>query len=263
MTGDSPPPGDDELLVGRNGCAATLWLNRPTKRNAVTYEMWQGITATCAELAADGDVRVLVVRGVGEHFCAGADVSGLVSVDPVAYATANEAASTALARFPKPTIAAISGSCVGGGAQLALACDVRVADDTSLFGITPARLGIVYPGFALDRAVRLLGPTVVKQLIYTAELVDARTALHMGLVGEVQPRDRLDTRVDELVDAICHRSALTQHAAKEMVESIVAGGALDPALTARWTQLAETSGERDEGLSAFIERREPAFGWRP
>jgi 1,4-dihydroxy-2-naphthoyl-CoA synthase len=79
----------------------------------------------------------------------------------------------------------------------------------------------------------------------------------------VQPRDRLDTRVDELVDAICHRSALTQHAAKEMVESIVAGGALDPALTARWTQLAETSGERDEGLSAFIERREPAFGWRP
>ena len=152
---------------------------------------------------------------------------------------------------------------MGGGAQLALACDVRVADDTSLFGITPARLGIVYPGFALDRAVRLLGPTVVKQLIYTAELVDARTALHMGLVGEVQPRDRLDTRVGELVDAICSRSALTQHAAKEMVESIVAGGALDPALTARWTQLAGTSGERDEGLSAFIERREPAFGWRP
>ncbi len=168
----------------RDGPVATLWLNRPEKRNAVTKAMWQGIATTCAELAADGTVRVMVVRGTGDHFCAGADI-GELELGDVSYGRANAGAEQALGAFPKPTIAFVRGSCVGGGAQIAIACDLRIADTTARFGITPARLGIVYPAFGVDRAVRLLGPSATKHLLYSAELIDPERALRIGMVDEV------------------------------------------------------------------------------
>ena len=112
---------------------ATLWLDRPAKRNAVTYDMWNGIAAHSERLAADDTVRLLVVRGVGDHFCAGADIASMSDVSGGAYRRANEAADAALARFPKPSIAAITGACVGGGTEIAVACDLRLADTTSRF----------------------------------------------------------------------------------------------------------------------------------
>ena len=130
---------------------ATLWLDRPEKRNAVTYDMWVGIAGACERLAADNSVRLLVVRGAGDHFCAGADIAGMRDVSGGDYRRANEAADAALAAFPKPSIAVITGACVGGGTEIAVACDLRLADSTSRFGITPARLGIVYPASATAR----------------------------------------------------------------------------------------------------------------
>ena len=165
------PPMDVE--VTHEGAIATLWLNRPDKRNAVTIDMWRAMTEHCAALAEDPAVRVLVVRGTGEHFCAGADIGALGTVDNDALLVANHAADDALTTFPKPTIAFITGSCVGGGAEIAIACDLRIADTTSRFGITPARLGLLYPTFALERAVRLLGASAAKHLLYSAELIDA------------------------------------------------------------------------------------------
>src|SRR5690606_28746132 len=124
--------------------------------------------------------------------------------------------------FPKPTVAVIRGSCVGGGAQIAVACDLRIADTSSRFGITPARLGIVYPVGATERVVRLIGPSAAKPLLSTAEIIDADRALRIGLVDELHDPARLADRVDELTVLLTtERSLLTQMASKEIVDAAV------------------------------------------
>ncbi len=243
---------------------ATLWLDRAAKRNAVTYDMWNGIAAHCERLATDDDVRVLVVRGVGDHFCAGADIAGMGGVSGAAYRRANESADAALAAFPKPSLAVISGSCVGGGVEIAVACDLRLADSTSRFGITPARLGIVYPASATARVVRLIGPSATKHLLYSAELIDAERALRIGLVDEVHDPARLADRTGELARLMAgERSLLTQMASKAIVDSLAGDDRVDAAIEERWLRAAATGGDAAEGIAAFVERRSPKFAWTP
>ncbi len=182
-----PPSATEEITLGVADGIATLTLRRPAKRNAVTYEMWLAIAGHCRALATDPSVRVLLVRGQGAHFCAGADIAGLADADQAQYQLANAAADEALASFPKPSIAVITGACVGGGTELAVACDLRLADTTARFGITPARLGLVYPAPAVARVVRLIGPSAAKHLLYSAELIDADRALRVGLADELHP----------------------------------------------------------------------------
>jgi len=254
----------DHLAVAIDDGVATLWLRRPEKRNAVTYDMWLGIAEQCRRLAADPAVRLLVVRGEGEHFCAGADIAGMATAEPGEYGRANSAAEAALAAFPKPTLAAITGACVGGGTGIAAACDLRIADATARFGITPARLGIVYPAAAIERVVRLIGPSATKHLLYSAEIVDAGRALRIGLVDEVHPPGELAVRLAAFTDLVARRrSLLTQMASKEMVDAVSASGAIDPAVTARWRGEVAGSGDAAEGMAAFLERREPRFAWTP
>ncbi len=257
----TPPPDAGELHHTVDDGIATLWLNRPAKRNAVTYEMWQGITALCGRLADDRTVRLLVVRGAGDHFCAGADIAGFGAAGPEEYRAANEAADEALATFPKATVAVVRGACVGGGTEIALACDLRLAATTARFGITPARLGIVYPAAATRRAVQTIGPAATKHLLYSAELIDCDRALRIGLVDEAHVPDALEARVDELAHRLAReRSLLTQMASKEIVDAATRGE-VDPAIVARWD--AETAGAPDtvEGVTAFLERRAPRFTW--
>ncbi len=207
-----------DVEVTHDGAIATLWLNRPEKRNAVTIDMWRSMTDHCAALAGDPTVRVLVVRGTGDHFCAGADIAALGTVDNEALLIANHAADDALTTFPKPMIAFITGSCVGGGAEIAIACDLRIADTTSRFGITPARLGLLYPTFALERAVRLLGASAAKHLLYSAELIDAERALRIGLVDEVHEPAAASSASTCFAGVLAERSLLTQCGSKEMVD---------------------------------------------
>ncbi|HET9690473.1 MAG TPA: enoyl-CoA hydratase/isomerase family protein [Acidimicrobiales bacterium] len=253
----------DDLSIDVDEGVATLTLTRPRKRNAVTYDMWNGIARACGELGADPAVRLLVVRGEGAHFCAGADIAGLGATSAADYGAANEAADHALATFPKPTIAVIKGACIGGGAELAVACDLRIADTTGRFGITPARLGIVYPAPATARVVRVIGPSATKHLLFSAEIIDAERALRIGLVDEVHPADALDTRIAELTDLLAHRrSLLTQMASKEIVEA-AASGTVDPAIPSRWAVHMAGAADPAEGIAAFLQRRSPHFTWRP
>ena len=187
-----PPPVPEEVSVSVDDGIATLLLRRPAKRNAVTYDMWLAIAEHCRALARDPSVRVLLVRGEGAHFCAGADIAGLADTDQAQYQRDNAAADEALASFPKPTIAVITGACVGGGTELAVACDLRIADATARFGITPARLGLVYPAPAVARVVRLIGPSLAKHLLYSAELIDGERALRIGLIDELHPPGELE-----------------------------------------------------------------------
>ncbi|MEU2554967.1 enoyl-CoA hydratase/isomerase family protein [Streptomyces sp. NPDC003280] len=232
---------------------ATVVIRHPAKRNAMTAGMWRALPPLLEELAADPGVRALVLTGEGGTFCAGADISTLRE-SPLEAQGLAVAAEEALAAFPGPTLAAVRGHCVGGGAQLAAACDLRLAEEGALFGVTPARLGIVYPSSSTRRLVSLMGPAATKYLLFTAELIDAGRALRTGLVDEVLPEGELDKRVAELTRVLVSRSRLTQAAAKEFAD-----GRTDR--DAHWAEQARGSGDTAEGVAAFLERRQPRFTW--
>ncbi|MEU1622912.1 enoyl-CoA hydratase-related protein [Streptomyces sp. NPDC005722] len=251
-------PSGPGLVVRTVGATATVTISHPAKRNAMTVAMWRELPALLDGLAADPAVRVLVLTGAGDTFCAGADISDLR--DPASGSGAAQSAAVgaeeALAAFPKPTLAAIRGSCVGGGCQLAAACDLRFAAEGARFGVTPARLGIVYPASSTRRLVGLVGPSTAKHLLFSAELIDHERALRTGLVDEVLAEDALDKRVEEFAGVLASRSLLTQAAAKEFTAPEP-----DPGRVAHWARQAERSEEAAEGVAAFLERREPRFTW--
>ncbi|WP_326806981.1 MULTISPECIES: enoyl-CoA hydratase/isomerase family protein [unclassified Streptomyces] len=252
----------------RGAGVVTVTIHHPEKRNAMTPGMWRQLPPLLKDLAADPGVRVLVLTGAEGTFCAGADIGSLrgtgATGDPALSAggAAGEsqamavAAEEALAGFPKPTLAAVHGHCVGGGCQLAAACDLRFAAEDALFGITPAKLGIVYPASSTERLVRLVGPATAKYLLFSGELIDAERALRTGLVDEVHPADELDQRVASFARTLTRRSALTQAAAKDFTD-----GHTDPARRAHWQREAAACGEAAEGVAAFLERRPPRFNW--
>ncbi|MGW2046150.1 enoyl-CoA hydratase/isomerase family protein [Streptomyces sp. NPDC001858] len=244
---------EPELLHGVTDAVATVVLHHPAKRNAMTAAMWAALPPLLDALAADPEVRALVLTGAGGTFCAGADISTLQG-SPEEAQELSVRAEEALAAFPKPTLAAVRGHCVGGGAQLAAACDLRFAEEGALFGVTPAKLGIVYASSATRRLVSLVGPAAAKYLLFSGELIDAERALRTGLVDEVLPADELDERVAEFTRVLASRSQLTQAAAKEF-----ANGRTDR--DAHWHAQARAADDTAEGVAAFLERREPRFTW--
>ncbi|MEU4685942.1 enoyl-CoA hydratase/isomerase family protein [Streptomyces xinghaiensis] len=269
-TGPAVPAGT--LLCEVRDGVATVTIHHPAKRNAMTAAMWRELPVLLERLAADASVRVLVLTGSGGTFCAGADIAELSAAGsgdengengdgggkPAGGGTQSlaVAAEEALAAFPKPTLAAVRGYCVGGGCQLAAACDLRFAAEGSSFGVTPARLGIVYPATATRRLAGLVGPATAKFLLFSAELIDAGRALRTGLVDELLPPEDLDGRVAEFARTLASRSLLTQAAAKEF-----ANGEAGPERVAHWAEQARGSGDTAEGVSAFLERRPPRFTW--
>ncbi|MEV0122725.1 enoyl-CoA hydratase-related protein [Streptomyces sp. NPDC050703] len=232
---------------------ATLVIDHQDKRNAMTAAMWRQVPPLLAGLAADPAVRTLVLTGAGDTFCAGADISSLREAAGTAQDLAVRA-EEALAAFPKPTLAAVRGYCVGGGCQLAAACDLRFADEDASFGITPAKLGLVYPASSTRRLVSLVGPATAKYLLFSGELIGAERASRTGLVDEVLPAGLLGKRVAEFTRVLAARSGLTQAAAKEFAD-----GRTDR--DAHWREQARAGGDTAEGVAAFLERRQPRFTW--
>jgi enoyl-CoA hydratase/carnithine racemase len=211
-------------------------------------------------------VRVLVVTGAGSSFCAGADIGDLLGgrdpADPMADVRRdNLAAQAALREFPAPTIAMVRGHCIGGGVELAVACDLRVTDPTGRFGVTPARVGVVYTPESTRALLDLVGPATTKLLLFSGELLDAAEALRRGLVDRVVPAAELEDAVLELAEVLASRSALSQRATKEVVAALLAGRD-GQAEAGRWYRETIAAGELAEGVAAFAERRPPRFPWR-
>ena len=258
------PMHAEQIYLSRHGEIASLVLNRPSKHNALTEAMWREIPDLLAEAEADRDIQVLVVRGKGGAFAAGADISEFEAV----YATAERAeaysraigeALDGLARFPKPTLAAIEGACVGGGCALALACDLRFAAQGARFGVTPARLGLVYPFNDMRRLVSTVGASAAKDLLFTARLIDAETALQIGLINRLMPQGILAEAVEEYVGHITQTSSHTAKITKQMIALIEAGQDEDCHET-RQLFLEAFSGEHfQEGYQAFLDKRRPNF----
>jgi enoyl-CoA hydratase/carnithine racemase len=231
----------------------------------MTAGMWAALPGLLETLAGDPAVRVLVVTGAGPSFCAGADIPDLLGGadpdDPMAdLRRHNLAAQAALRSFPKPSVAMIRGHCIGGGVEIAASCDLRFTDPTGIFGVTPARVGIVYSPASIRALLDLVGPATAKYLLLSGELVDADTALRTGLVDRLVASDQLEAEVFRFAEVLASRSALTQRSTKEVVAALTGGRDAD-ALADAWYRETITSGELAEGVEAFAERRPPRFGW--
>jgi enoyl-CoA hydratase/carnithine racemase len=254
------------LRVEYDGPVATIVLDNERRRNAMTKDMWQQFEPLLHLLAADASVKVVVVRGAGENFSAGADISDLKDIlyDPGTgrhdggHVTAGE---NALANFHKPTIAAIDGYCIGGGWQIAGACDIRIASDRSTFGITPAKVGIVYPLSGIERLVRLAGPATAKYLLFSGDFVPAAEAMGLGLLARVVPQASFWTEITEFAGRLASRSQLSIQAMKDIVDVISAGGYRLGETNAEWQREMALSGEPEIGIEAFLSKQTPEFKW--
>lgn len=243
------------------GSMASLTLNRPDKRNAMTLDMWRDLRDACAELERDDRVKGVLVTGNGPSFCAGADVSALQEDEKTVKSAVAEAES-ALRRLSVPTVAAICGHCWGGGVQLAIACDLRIANETATFAVPPARLGVIYPAGSLRAMVALIGPSAAKRLLFSGDPIDAATALRLGLVDEVtRPGDAIAT-AERLLTSFEPRSLLSQAAAKAVVNACV-DGADSGAVYSHYLNLWAGSDDATEGPAAFLDKRPADFSWHP
>jgi enoyl-CoA hydratase/carnithine racemase len=225
--------------------------------------MWEALPALVATAMADPSVRLLILASAHPGpFCAGADIGefATASADP-AWRTRNQAAirgtQLALARAPKPTLAVIDGDAVGGGCGMAMACDVRIASPRARLGITPAKLGLVYPLHDTRLLVDLVGPSQAKRLLFTATLVDAAEALRIGLVDVVA--DDLAAEVAGFAASVVAASPASQRGSKAIIQRIVEGAHDDDATSAAGFDAAFTGADFHEGVAAFLAKRPPEF----
>lgn len=260
--------GYETLIVERAGPIATVTLNRPRARNALDLVMRRELVAALDELEADEAGRVVIVRGAGEHFCAGGDLKLMRDARP----TAAEGRArvellnrmvTRLVEFPRPTIAMVDGFAVGAGCNLALGCDLVVASDRARFGEVFATIGLVPDGGGTWLLPRLVGLARAKELIFTADVIDAARALEIGLVNRVVPAADLARATRELAERIAAGPPAVLRMAKQLVNRAAVSdltGALEREALAQ--AIAIVSEDHGEGLRAFFERRPPRFSGR-
>lgn len=260
MTNES----EHHLLVEREGVIVTITLNRPASRNALSRALGADLGSTLATLAGDTSVRALILTGAGDRaFCAGADLIERRTMTPVeltAHTMAINDVAAALAAFPVPTIAAIRGSALAGGAELALACDLRIASEDAILGFPEVKVG-VFPGAGgVVRLPRLVGAGAARDLLYTGRAVPASEAFRIGLVERIVPSAEVLTTARAVAGEIAGNAPLAVRAVKR---ALLASDGLPAAeAQARVTEHRRPLDEtRDyaEGLAAFAERRPPRF----
>jgi enoyl-CoA hydratase/carnithine racemase len=259
------PPTPD-LLYERRGAVAWLTFNRPQARNALTWAMYDGLYAACEHVDGDDRVRVLVLRGAGDKaFVAGTDISQFrtfeTAEDALEYERSGSRYSERLERVTRPTLAVLRGYCVGGGASLAMACDLRLAAPDVKFGVPIARtLGNTLSMSALGRLVSLVGPARAKEILFTARFIEAEEGKSAGLFTEIVPVERLESRAAELAELIAGHAPLTIRSLKESIRRLVAHR--QPEEVEELILMCYLSQDFKEGVSAFLEKRPPRWTGR-
>jgi enoyl-CoA hydratase/carnithine racemase len=252
------------LAIDSDSHIATLTLNRPESLNAISRQLAAELLATCNSLSRRDDVRVVIVTGAGERaFCAGADLKERRMLPPdarAAHTVAIEAAAEALAALPMPTLAAVQGFALAGGAELAIACDMRVAAADAMFGFPEVRIGIFPGAGGALRLPRIVGGGAARDLLFTGRRVPAEEAFRLGLVDRIAPGPAVLEITTELAASIAANAPLAVRAVKQALEESHATPFADArrAVNALRAALDDTD-DYEEGLAAFAERRSPSF----
>ena len=257
----------DQILVERDGATATVVINRPAQRNAISLAMWHRFRHIFEELGADDTVGLVRVTGAGDRaFSAGADVKEFEetrATPPKArtYRDAFEAACDALAAMPKPSVAVVRGYCYGGGFELALSADLRIAAESSSFSIPAARMGLAITHTFVSRLTALAGQSNAAYLLLSGRSLAASEAHFMGLVTAVVPGDELDAYVDALGADILALSPHSHAVHKQVLRDLLEYGAPGNVPRARLDlpRRATESDDFREGVRAFMEKRSPRF----
>ncbi|HEV2911909.1 MAG TPA: enoyl-CoA hydratase-related protein [Pyrinomonadaceae bacterium] len=257
------PQSYETLIVERRNRVALITINRPEKRNALNIQTRQEGAAALEELREDESVGVVVFTGAGDKaFIAGADIAEFAGRTAITQRDVMLGRSlfTAIDAFTKPVIAMVNGYCLGGGCELALACDLRIASETASFGQPEINLGIIPGGGGTQRLTRLVGEGKAMELILTGDIIDAHTAFNLGLVNMVVPPADLEGRTMELASRIAEKSPIALRMAKEAVKAASRSN-LDEGLRREVDlfALCFSSEDKDEGVRAFLEKRKPAF----
>lgn len=255
------------LLLEKSEGIALITINNPQALNALTGMMFQSLEQILLSLESDDAVRVVLLTGAGEKaFVAGGDIRFLDSLDVEgarAFALQAQALYARIENFPKPVIAVINGYALGGGCELAMACDLRIAAESARLGQPEVKLGII-PGFAgTQRLARLVGKGRAKELVFTGEMIDAREAMRIGLVNRVVPAERLMEEARAVAAKMLDKSASAIRIAKEAIDN---GLEMDFARGSRYEAelfaLCFATADAREGLKAFVEKRPPRFTGR-
>jgi enoyl-CoA hydratase len=265
--------GYQHLEVTRDGHVATLWLNRPDKLNALSEDMWSDIPKAVSELDDDGDVRVIILAGRGSAFTVGIDVNMLAGIQPTGSSPAKgnfhiyteikrlQQTVSSLAATPKPVIAAVHGYCLGAGANLISACDIRLASADAVISIRETKMGLVADIGALQRLPGIVGNGVTAEMAMTGADYPADWALEKGLVNRVfDDPEALMAGAGQLATEIASNSPLVTQGIKKILQAND-GRTIDQALDymAQWNSSFLISNDLMEAISAFMEKRDPDF----
>lgn len=253
----------ETITVEKRDRVAVLTINRPDKLNALNSKVHLEGVSALDELRADDSVRVVIITGAGEKaFVAGADISEFAGQTPVTQRNLfyEKTLFNSIDNFPKPVIAMINGFCLGGGNELALACDIRVASENARFAQPEINLGIMCGGGGTQRLTRLIGEGRAMEIILTGDMIDAQTALRFGLVNHVHPLEELAAKTMELANKIAEKAPVALQLSKEAVK-FASRSNLDEGLRREVDLFAIcfSTEDKQEGVSAFLEKRKPDF----
>lgn len=259
-------PITSQLLAGVVDHVGWIVLSNPSRHNAISFSMWQALSRQLQVFSRDSDVRAVVMRGAGgKAFAAGADISEFEEkrsnqASIALYNRTADEATEALRCFTKPTIAMIQGYCIGGGVGLALACDIRIANDAARFGIPAARLGLGYDYEGVKALVDVVGPSYAKEIFYTAKQFTALEAIQMGLVNRVIQDAELESYVSDYAGRIVANAPLTIASIKTIINEVVKDQSdRDRQKCDDSVASCFASNDYIEGRTAFMQKRMPSF----
>jgi len=257
--------GTERVKTWLDGQVLHIRFNNPEKHNALSVDMWEAVPPLLEKAAKDDSVRMVVLSGEGgKSFVSGADISQFEDMRAAKeavkkYEAMAEAALQGIYEFEKPTVACIQGYCIGGGVNVAICCDIRIASSNSTFAIPAAKLGLGYRYSAMKNLTDLVGPGHAKDIFFTARRLDAAEALRIGLINRVADADKLDALLAEYTTAICQNAPLTIKAGKRIIRDVLKTGDADMDLARKLILDCFESDDYAEGRRAFMEKRKPVF----